>query len=171
MSRTIRKLSEMTDEAAFERLATAILREARPEYASLLHPGVNSAGKTVKAPLDGIGFVLGAKPCHMIAAHHTTCTRDGLRKKWLHNPASLTPRKSGRPTMPAGDLIKTTEIVDAERTRDATLLATLILTTNQEPSDDLVRDARAAGQARGLDIDIWSVSRLAHVLDNTPSGQ
>jgi len=171
MSSTIRKLSEMTDEAAFERLATAILREARPEYAPLLHPGVNSAGKTVKAPMDGIGFVPRAKPSHMIAVHHTTCSRDGLRKKWLHNPASVTPRKSGRPTMPAGDLIKTVEIVDSERTRDATLLATLILTTNQEPSDELVRDTRAAGQARGLEIDIWSVSRLAHVLDNTPSGQ
>ncbi len=171
MSCTIRKLSEMTDEAAFERLATAILREARSEYASLLHPGVNPEGKTVKAPVDGIGFVLGAKPSHMIAAHHTTCTRDGLRKKWLHDPATVSPRKGGRPTMPAGDLIKTAEIVDAERKRDATLRATLILTTNQEPPEDLVRDTQAAGQARGLDIDIWSVSRLAHDLDNTPAGQ
>lgn len=57
---TIRKLSEMSDDAAFERLATAILREARPEYGSLLHPGVNSEGKTMKAPVDGIGFVAGA---------------------------------------------------------------------------------------------------------------
>ena len=171
MSYTIRKLSEMTDEASFERLATAILRDARLEYASLLHPGVNTEDKTVKSPVDGIGFVSGAKPSHMIAAHHTTCTRDGLRKKWLHNPASVTPRKSGRPTMPAGDLIKTAEIVDAERIRDATLRATLILTTNQEPPDDLVRDTQAEGKARGIDIDIWSVSRLAHELDNTPSGQ
>jgi len=154
MSCTIRKLSEMTDEAAFERLATAILREAQPEYASLLHPGVNSEGKTVKAPVDGIGFVLGAKPPHMIAAHHTTCARDGLHKKWLHDPAAVSPRKGGRPTAPAGDLIKTAEIVNAERTRDATLRATLILTTNQEPPDDLVRDTQAEGKARGLDIDI-----------------
>jgi hypothetical protein len=171
MSYTIRKLSEMTDEAAFERLATAILRDARLEYASLLHPGVNTEDKTVKSPVDGIGFVPGAKPSHMIAAHHTTCTRDGLRKKWLHNPANVTPRKSGRPTRPAGDLIKTAQIVNAERTRDARLRLTLILTTNQEPPDDLVRDTQAEGQARGLDIDIWSVSRLAHELDNTPSGQ
>jgi hypothetical protein len=171
MSDTIRKLSEMTDEGAFERLATAILRESRPEYSSLLHPGVNSEGKTVKAPMDGIGFVLGAKPPHMIAAHHTTCARDGLRKKWLHDPATFSSQKGGRPTVPAGDLIKTAEIVKAERTRDAALRATLILTTNQEPPDDLVRDTHAEGESRRLDIDIWSVSRLAHVLDNTPSGQ
>jgi hypothetical protein len=171
MSYTIRKLSEMTDEAAFERLATAILRDGRLDYASLLHPGVNTEDKTVRSPVDGIGFVPGAKPPHMIAAHHTTCTRNGLRKKWLHDPASVIPKKGGRPTMPAGDLIKTAEIVKTERTRYATLRATLILTTNQEPPDDLVRDTQAEGQARGLDIDIWSVSRLAHRLDTTRSGQ
>jgi hypothetical protein len=54
---TIGKLAEMTDQAAFERLATAILLEAEPQYASLLHPGVNEEGKTVKSPVDGIGFV------------------------------------------------------------------------------------------------------------------
>ena len=31
---TVRKLSEITDDAAFERLATAVLREAKPEYAA-----------------------------------------------------------------------------------------------------------------------------------------
>jgi hypothetical protein len=56
---TIRKLADMADAAAFERLATAILREAKPEYASLLHPGVNPAGKTVKSPVDGIAFMPG----------------------------------------------------------------------------------------------------------------
>jgi hypothetical protein len=67
---TISKLAEITDQAAFERLATAVLREAEPEYASLLHPGVNVNGKTVKAPVDGIGFVASANPPHMIAVHH-----------------------------------------------------------------------------------------------------
>ena len=46
-------------------------------------------GKTVKAPVDGIGFVVGAKPPRMLAAHHTTCKRDHLRKKWLHDPATV----------------------------------------------------------------------------------
>jgi hypothetical protein len=75
------------------------------------YPGINSAGKTVKAPVDGICFVRGAEPPHMIAAHHTTCKRDDLRKKWLHDPATVTPRRRGRPTMPAGDLIKTAKRV------------------------------------------------------------
>jgi len=158
------------DDAAFELLATAILREAQAEYAALVHPGVNSEGKTVKAPVDGIGFVAGANPRHMIAAHHTTFNRDRLRKKWLHDPAAVKPRKGKNPTMP-GDLIKTAEIVAAEKGRDPEIRATLVLTTNQEPPEDLVRDTHAAGQSRGFDVDIWSASRLAHFLDNTATGQ
>ncbi len=77
---TLQKLSKMSG-AAFELLATAILREAQAAYAALVHPGVNSEGKTVKAPVDGIGFVAGANPRHMIAVHHTTFNRDQLRKK------------------------------------------------------------------------------------------
>lgn len=171
MVSTVRIISEMTDEAAFEALATAILREAKPEYEALLHPGINSAGKTVKSPVDEIAFVIGEKPSHMLAAHHTTCERDDLRNKWLLDPATVKARKGKRsPTQP-GDFVKTAKIVDAERERHAALRATLILTTNREPPEDLVRDAQAAGQLRGIEIDVWSVSRLAHFLDNTPEGQ
>ena len=78
-NQTIKHLSAMTDEGEFERLAMAILRGARSEYGrTLLHPGVNTSGKTVKSPVDGIAFVMGAQPPHMIAAHHTTCARDDL---------------------------------------------------------------------------------------------
>jgi hypothetical protein len=59
---TEQALAAITDEGLFERLATAILREANPNYYSLAHPGVNVAGKTVKSPLDGICFVKGADP-------------------------------------------------------------------------------------------------------------
>jgi hypothetical protein len=53
-STTVKLLSEMSDEGLFERLATAVLREADPRYSALVHPGVNADGKTVKSPLDGI---------------------------------------------------------------------------------------------------------------------
>jgi hypothetical protein len=65
--KTVQALAAITDEGLFERLA--ILREANPNYTSLVHPGVNVAGKTVKSPLDGICFVQGADPPHMIAVH------------------------------------------------------------------------------------------------------
>ena len=167
---TIRRLSEMTDEAVFERLATAIVREAVPRYASLLHPGVNSAGKTVKAPVDGINFVPDADPPHLIMAHHTTAARGDLPKKWLHDPTTVKRRKGAFPTMPPGDIVKTAALLERERKRIPLLRGTLALTTNQEPSEELVRDAHAFGAARGLVVDIWSVSRLAHFLDNDPTG-
>jgi hypothetical protein len=110
----------------------AILREARSEYAGLLHPGVNLAGKTVKAPVDGIGFVFGAEPPHMIVTHHTTCKRDDLRKKWLRDPGTFSARKGRRATIPAGDLIKAAKIVSVENKRNPSLRTTLVLTTNQK---------------------------------------
>ena len=103
---TARRLAAVTDQGMFERLATAVLREADSKYQLLVHPGVNVDGKTVKAPVDGIMFVPGAIPPHMIAVHHTTCKRDDLEKKWLHDPATVKPREGKKPTAPPGDLVR-----------------------------------------------------------------
>lgn len=78
---TRRRLAELTDAGAFERLATAVLREAEPIYEALVHTGVNEAGRTVHAPLDGVVFVRGADPPHIVAVHHTTCSRRDLERK------------------------------------------------------------------------------------------
>ncbi len=168
---TIQILAAITDEGLFERLAMAILREANPNYQSLVHTGVNVEGKTVKSPLDGICFVKGANSSHMISVHHTIAARDDLEKKWLHDPSKVKYRKGSRPTAPAGDLIKTAGVVAKERKNLPNLHATLILTTNKEPSVDLVLAVETAGRNSGLNIDIWSCSRLTHFLDNTPTGQ
>ncbi|MCP3101894.1 hypothetical protein LZ198_23745 [Myxococcus sp. K15C18031901] len=168
---TEQALATITNEGLFERLATAILREADPDYASLAHTGVNAAGKTVKSPLDGICFVQGANPPHMIAVHHTITARDGLEKKWLHDISRVKPRKGTKPKAPAGDILKTAELVAQERTRTPNLRATLVLTTNEEPSEGLVRDVVAAGSAHAIVIDLWSRSRLSHFLDHHPRGQ
>lgn len=166
---TAKRLAEMTDEGLFERLATAVLREADAKYAALTHPGVNADGKTVRAPVDGIAYVVNSAPPHLVAAHHTTTAANGLANKWLHDPSTVKARK-GKPTAPAGDLLKTAAIVQQERKRDATIVATLALTTNQEPSEGLVRDAHAAARDHDITLDIWSRSRLTHFLDS-PRGQ
>ena len=169
---TNQALSEMTDEGLFEQVAMAVLRIAEPLCATLSHPGVNADGKTRKAPLDGVGFVPGADPPHLVAVHHTTAAAKELENKWLHDPATVKPRKpGGRPTAPPGDLVKTAKIVTEERVRTPRLRATLILTTNEEPDEALVRAVTAAGAAHRIEIDIWSRSRLAHVLDIYPAGQ
>ncbi|MGX9728805.1 MAG: hypothetical protein ACTFAK_16275 [Candidatus Electronema sp. VV] len=48
---------------------------------------------------------------------------------------------------------------------------TLVLTTNKEPREDLIRKVHAVGHDYGLEIDIWSCSCLSDFLDNTPVGQ
>jgi hypothetical protein len=169
---TNQALAAMTDEGLFERVAMAVLRIAAPLCATLSHPGVNADGKTRKAPLDGIGFVRGADPPHLVAVHHTTTAADSLENKWLHDPATVKTRKpGGKPTAPPGDLVKTAGIVIEERVRTPGLQATLILTTNEEPDEALVRTVTAAGAAHRIEVDVWSRSRLAHVLDTYPTGQ
>ena len=88
----------MTDEGLFERVAMAVLRIAEPLCATLSHPGVNADSKTRKAPLDGIGFIRGADPPHLVAVHHTTTAADSLENKWLHDPATVKPRTTARPS-------------------------------------------------------------------------
>src|SRR5438874_1854894 len=73
----------------------------------------------------------------------------------------LTARRSGQ----------NAEIVTEERVRTPGLRATLILTTNKEPAEALVRAVTVAGSAHQIDVDIWSRSRLTHVLDTYPAGQ
>jgi hypothetical protein len=169
---TIQVLAEMTDEGLFERVAMAVLRIDDPHCVALAHPGVNAQGRTRKGPLDGIGFVPGAQPRHLVAVHHTTAAAKDLRNKWLHDPASVKPRRvAGRPTQPAGDLLKTVRIVCKERRRTPDLRATLNLTTTQEPDEELLRDVVAEGAVHQIEVVVWPRSRLAHVLDTTPSGQ
>jgi hypothetical protein len=167
---TTAALARITDVGFFERLATAVLRQANPSYAALTHPGINAEGKTIKGPLDGVAFVPGANPPHLLAAHHTTEPRDRLRRKWLLGSESAAGSSRGS-TDKLGDLVTTAAIVAAERERTPSLAATLILTTNQEPRESDVRDLHAAALKHDIAVDLWSRSRLAHFLDNNPQGQ
>ncbi len=163
-------MDKMSDAGLFESLATAVIREAEPAYRFLSQLGVNADGKTVKGVVDGICFVPESDPPHLIAIHHSICLEKDLEGKWLHDPATVKPRK-GKPTQPAGDLIKTIPLVVAERNKTSSLKATLILTTNKEPNEGLIRKINNAGHSAGISIDIWSRSRIAHFLDNRPTGQ
>lgn len=57
-----------------------------------------------------------------------------------------------------------------ERKRTPNLRATLVLTTNEEPDEALVRTVVSAGHDHNLEIDLWPCSRLCHFLDNQPTG-
>ena len=168
---TQRCLAEITDPGRFERLATAVLREADQKYRLLTHSGVNLDGKPVRSPVDAITFVSGANPPHMIVVHHTICKREDLEKKWLHDPDRVRPRKGGKPTAPPGDFIKTVKLFVEQKRQMSNLRATLILTTNKEPPEELVRKIHAAGNEAGIDVSIWPNSFLAHFLDYEAKGQ
>jgi hypothetical protein len=165
LNQTARALSQLTDQGLFERLATAVLREANPLYATLTHSGINADGKTIRGPVDGIAIHSDGQSQHLIAVHHTVSARDELRRKWLSGSNSV-PVKG-----PPGDLQKTASIYTTERSRIPGLNATLVLTTIHEPTEDLVRDVHAAGLAVGINIDLWPRSRITHFLDVDPKGQ
>ncbi|WP_149241657.1 hypothetical protein [Dyadobacter sp. 32] len=170
---TAATLSSISDAGLFERLAASVLRSAEPGlYSNLTQPGINSKGKTVKAPLDAISFVKGSDPPHMVAVHHTICAQKDLRMKWLRSNTKVPTKQSNRKVLaPTGDLIKTIEIVAEERGRTPNLLVTLALTTNEEPPEDVTRDTEAIARKNGIQLDIWSRSRIAHYLDNNADGQ
>lgn len=167
---TIRRLAEMTDAAAFERVAAAVLRAANPSiYSNMAHPGVQPGGKTRKAPFDNFGFV--DDYSRFVCAAHTTEQKD-LSGKWIHDPAKVIPRKPGsKPTKPAGDLIKGIEEIEKLRSTDPELAVTFALTANIETPLDVCAAAKALAVAAKVELDIWSVSRIAYFLDTDPVGQ
>ena len=162
---TQRSLAAITDQGQFERLATAVLREADSRFRLIVHTGVNLDGKTVKSPVDGIMFVAGEYPSHMIVVHHTTCKCKDLEKKWLHDPATVKSHNGGNPTAPPGDFVKTVQLFAEQKQETSNLQLTLFLTTNKEPSETLVRKVRTAGDSAGFEVIILSNSVLAHYLD------
>jgi energy-coupling factor transporter ATP-binding protein EcfA2 len=170
---TIQQLASITDAAQFERILTSVLRAANPSvYANLSHQGVNTDGKTVKAPLDNVGWTKLDGQSMIVAAAHTTASRDDLDRKWLHDPATVTPRKKGsRPTQPAGDLIKAIGEIEKLRLEDSGLKAILALTCNREEPTEVRIRAEALADEADIQLDIWSVSRIAQYLDTTADGQ
>lgn len=168
---TLKALASITDAGLFERLATAVLREANSEYEAIIHTGVNSEGQTIKGPLDGIMFNGEGSALHMISVHHTIGARDKVRKKWLHDPSTVKSRKSNTIKSGPGDILKTIEIYEDERKRTPNLIGTLILTITSDPAEDVVRDAQATARTSGIDVDFWPASRIAHFLDTDPNGQ
>ncbi|NWB31161.1 hypothetical protein [Pseudomonas gingeri] len=161
----------MNDAAAFEHIAAAVLRASSSTYASLSHPGVRPGGKTVKATFDNIGWVDSVEGRRFVCAAHTTDQTD-LPGKWLHDPATVTPRKAGaKPTKPAGDLVKGIEEILKLRIKHPNLKVTFALTTNLEPSLTLLSSVEVLARSAEIEVDIWSVSRIAHFLDTDPIGQ
>lgn len=143
----------MTDAGVFEGLATAVLRRANPDYASLVHSGVNAEGRPVAAAVDG--YSLGGQTKPSVFTAHTTMKLSKLRSKWL-DPVE-------------GDIDKAKRKAQAVGAGGGILV--LVLTLNREPPIELVADAEAACQVAGFELDLWTQSRIADFLDDDAEGQ
>ena len=154
---TRHRLAQITDTGRFEKLATAVLRAVDSDCQRIAHVGVNEEGKTVPSPVDGIVYIWADGQRRMLAVHHTTCRRQDLRGKWLSGPES--------------DFTKTLGELRQQRDKNPDLGATLILTTNREPTMQLVHDLETAGHDARMEIRVWVGSALADFLDLEPRGQ
>ena len=153
---TRNKLGKIASPDAFEALATAVLREAEPLYASIIHVGTNSDGRAIRSPVDGIAIYRAEGNRRLLMAQHTITARKDLKGKWLDQTK--------------GDVFKAKAILAQERGRNAVEDATLVLTCTCDPSEDLIRDVHAAAGS-ALAVDLWPASRIADFLDRHPEGQ
>jgi hypothetical protein len=134
---------------------TAVLRSNTSEYRALIDTGTNASGETVPPPVDGFYCVPGSQPPHYIFVEHTTIARSRLAQKWLAAPG-----RGGE----AVDLVKALHEVAGIRAHIPAAQFTIVLSTNQRPSSDVMLHAHQMAHAAGVTLDIWDQSRLAHAL-------
>ncbi|MEP3295794.1 MAG: hypothetical protein ABJO27_04810 [Pseudoruegeria sp.] len=148
----------MTDAGEFERLATSVLRIAKPLYREIAHTGVNTSGQTIVDPLDGVSVctdLAGQK--YAIAVEHTITAKNGLSGKWLHESK--------------GDLIKAVEELNAFCKKNPIYKPKVVLTSKLEVGSELYLSAHTLADSYSVELDIWPNDRLAEILDVYPDGQ
>lgn len=172
MNETNIALANITDAGLFERLASDVLRFAEPEiYKNISHQGMNPQGKTIKAPLDNVGWSYVNGENRVVAVAHTTTSRNDLETKWLRDLNNVKPRKGGKPTGSDGDLVKAIKELAKIRQGSTNLKARLALMCNSEEPQEIRIQAHELASQHHIELDIWSNSRIASFLDNDPNGQ
>lgn len=159
----------MTDRGRFERLATSVLRKDNKDYQTIIHTGVNAQGETVTSPLDGFCLVPASSPPRFLLVEHTTTDKSRLERKWLHDTSSQGASKASESD--DGDLVKAGRETRQLRIDHPDAAFTVVLTTNQRPSTDLLKKVYKKAKELGVTCDVWDQSRLADLLDSTPEGQ
>lgn len=157
-SKTRERLSEITDEGLFERVAAGVLRIAEPVFHGIVETGTNARGQTIADPADGILYATSHDGERLaVIAHHTITRKAGLRSKWL--------------AQTDGDVVKAIQLFESAPARIGERKRILILTCSVEPDSALVTDIEAVATDHEITIQLWTGSRLSHVLDVNPDGQ
>ncbi|MEN8282652.1 ATP-binding protein [Acinetobacter gerneri] len=173
MNETNSALANITDAGLFERLASDVLRFAEPDiYKSISHQGMNPQGKTIKAPLDNVGWSYINGEDMVVAVAHTTTSRNDLDTKWLRDLNTVIPRKKGsKPTGNDGDLVKAIKELVKIRQGNSNLKARLALMCNSEEPQEIRIKAHQLATQHNIELEIWSNSRISSFLDINPNGQ
>ncbi|MCU4578440.1 ATP-binding protein [Acinetobacter courvalinii] len=172
MNETNIALANITDAGLFERLASDVLRFAEPEiYKSISHQGMNPQGKTIKAPLDNVGWSYVNGENRVVAVAHTTTSRNDLETKWLRDLDNVIPRKGKNPTGNDGDLVKAIKELVKIRQGNPDLKARLALMCNSEEPQAIRIRAHQLASKNNIELEIWSNSRITSFLDIDPNGQ
>ncbi|MDB2243096.1 hypothetical protein [Halorubrum ezzemoulense] len=158
------RISEISDAGEFESLSTEILRQSDPKYSSVIQTGINTEGKPIGDPVDGLGQVPDADPPHFVFLEFTTTKKSGLEKKWLADPDS----GSGKTK---GDLIKAAEQAESIREDIPDADFTVVLVSNRVLDSSLVRAVYGTANAFSISVDVWDVHRISEFLRTDPDGQ
>ena len=154
---TRERISSIINPGLFERLATSVLRIKEPIFHGIVASGTNARWQTIPGPVDGILYTTHEGKNLMIIAHHTTTERSRLHSKWL-DPKD-------------GDVFKAIQEFKSASEKIDVYKCVLILTCSVEPDNILVKNIEEVATKHNIEIDLWSGSRLAHVLDNDRDGQ
>lgn len=172
---TAGNLLDMTDRAAFERLALQVLRCAEPDCASVIRLGTNEHGETVVSPLDGFACASGTAVPLYVAVESTTTDAGGLERKWLYDHTTYVPGKKPSKAPPTasddGDLLKAAREAQTLRQGQPNAKCKVYLATNQTVSSALRAKVDQVAHQLGVECDVWEQSRIADYLDIDPTGQ
>ncbi|WP_316795305.1 ATP-binding protein [Pedobacter agri] len=153
----VEKIKNINDRGLLERISIDILRQLRPEYANIIHGGINSQGETIVSPLDAFLQL----PNGDFVLFEVSSDDSNLRKKWLDKTN--------------GDVIKAAKKAEEWRSKFPDSKFTLWLCTNQRIKDDkynrLFSDTILFCKDNKLHPEFLEQSAIVAYLEDNPNGQ
>lgn len=170
-------IESLTDPGLFEALAIDVLRVKYPGT-SFVSTGTNPAGKSIPAPVDAVGVENTLSGSRICLVQCSTEKRKTLAGKWLRGIPPARPAETATTLLSAakespreGDLLKAARDAKTWLAECPNAHIRIALVTNIAPPSGLPPRAHGAARRLGVELEILDNAALAHVLDNTPTGQ
>lgn len=173
MDETDLALKRLNDTGAFETLTAAYLEWQQPEIRGLIQTGINSEGKPIPYPVDGLRIIPvgdGSQRLVMLAA--STTGDDELSRKWLGEQPTKKDGTARKNAPKNGDLQKAAKELTKWKKTHPKCRGTLYLATNRYPDLKLLQSALVLGPQLGLDaVEFVEASALLRYLKFNADGQ